>query len=858
MIAPKRIATKSAVPVLPISSCLAKSYRHPDGQMTAGRDIFNHCQIVGYVARALIQTFPLAIQKKWFRSGAALVAACHDIGKVSPTFQKKIYTSLTQNNQHILQQFAHIDSTQEKNWGGHAGTSYIAANALNAGAYIAEILGQHHGFSPQTGIRCAKDDCFGGNPWQQHRAQLVAQLMAELSETWPSVANDLEARVFAGLTSVADWIGSGSDFEDPSQPWRAHISDAIKNAGFAHVTYQQGLSFEDIFCFPPHHTQKALFTNCTVPGVYILEAPMGLGKTEAALYAAYQLLSHGHATGLYFALPTQLTSDRIHNRVNAFLNRILAPDSPHKQALLLHGNAWLKETEMGEEGAPGGSWFNQGKRGILAPFAVGTIDQALMSVMNVKHGFVRTFGLLGKVVILDEVHSYDSYTGTLLDELVATLRKLDCTVIILSATLTQERRAALLGNNGVQSCSYPLVSAMCAAHPLQEISVPPPLLTPIQLHLTQQIDEAISEAVCRAGQGQQVLWIENTVAEAQDIYKIFASQCAQSIRVGIIHSRFTRKDRAHTESEWVDILGKNGGEARGAHGRIIVGTQVLEQSLDIDADFLISRFCPTDMLLQRLGRLWRHKTTIRPPQAQRQAFVLVPSLESAIENPEKAFGKTAFVYSPYVLCRALEVWHQKTQITLPTDIRATLEATYESRQEHTFMAKWQYELEEGTSRTKGRKALKQLANLSLSRGGKTRKDSEATTRYSTQETVEVLLLQKIEPQTAGTLVTLLDGSELLLPKFKQKDKRRTKHIAATLLQNCLPVPIQHAPNTQKIQSLAWLKPYMFLGHDPEEDSLVRVAIVHEDTSLRATNGTPANTKHSLSYSNLGYCVHKKS
>ncbi|MEN3752597.1 DEAD/DEAH box helicase [Mangrovibacter sp. SLW1] len=197
------------------------------------------------------------------------------------------------------------------------------------------------------------------------------------------------------------------------------------------------------------------------PGVYILEAQMGMGKTEAALYAAYQLLSKGKATGIYFALPTQLTSNKIYDRFNTFLEQIVSAETP-KRSLLLHSNAWLQNSEAGEEGSPGGSWFNQSKRGLLAPFAVGTIDQALMAVMNVKHGFVRAFGLAGKVVILDEVHSYDLYTGTILNELVAFLRQIDCTVIILSATLSQDRREALLQQT-TTSTAYPLITAVPAA-----------------------------------------------------------------------------------------------------------------------------------------------------------------------------------------------------------------------------------------------------------------------------------------------------------------------------------------------------------------------------------------------------------
>src|SRR5690606_20205111 len=171
----------------------------------------------------------------------------------------------------------------------------------------------------------------------------------------------------------------------------------------------------------------------------------------------YQMLEKGQASGIYFALPTQLTSNKIFERFNQFLAQILDEECQHR-SLLLHANAWLFDTEMGEEGRPGGAWFNQAKRGLLAPFAVGTIDQALMAAMNVKHGFVRAFGLAGKVVILDEVHTYDAYTGTLLDALVELLRSLHCTVIILSATLNQQRRQQLLARP-TSAVTYPLITA---------------------------------------------------------------------------------------------------------------------------------------------------------------------------------------------------------------------------------------------------------------------------------------------------------------------------------------------------------------------------------------------------------------
>ena len=206
------------------------------------------------------------------------------------------------------------------------------------------------------------------------------------------------------------------------------------------------------------------------PGVYVIEGPMGCGKTEAALAAAYQLIAAGKAAGLYFALPTQVTSNRIHLRVQPFVERI----SEEPMAVrLAHAASWLVESELPPRLRPaspdaeaeqhvrvGRSWFASPKRALLAPFGVGTVDQALLGVVAAKHFFVRQFGLAGKVVVLDEVHTYDLYTSTLIDALVQRLRELHCTVLVLSATLTKARRQQLLGVDDRQPLSdaYPLLS----------------------------------------------------------------------------------------------------------------------------------------------------------------------------------------------------------------------------------------------------------------------------------------------------------------------------------------------------------------------------------------------------------------
>ncbi len=447
----------STAMALSYSQCPAKTRQLIDGAVVVGRTVLEHCTIVGHIAQQLIAQYPPVLASKLFPNGAALVAAAHDVGKVSPTFVAKLLRACTDKSA-LSESVAAYSPELEKQWGGHGGASQLAAMLCDLPQYIPEILGQHHGFTPSVSSYRGDDAVLGGAVWQAERQKLFEELRRDLATDWPKVTSNAQARLLAGLTSVADWIGSGQWFEDPDQPWLDNIPKALDDAGWHAPVYRKDLSFEAVFGFAPRSAQQQLIEAVQGPGVYVLEAPMGLGKTEAALYAAYQQLATGNASGIYFALPTQLTSNKIYDRFNEFLGNILTAESPF-HSRLLHSGAWLVDTAMGEEGEPGRSWFSSAKRGLLAPFAVGTLDQALMAAMNVRHGFVRAFGLAGKVVILDEVHTYDAYTSTLLDALITLLRELECTVIILSATLSRSRRTQLLGAP-TTSDAYPLITAV--------------------------------------------------------------------------------------------------------------------------------------------------------------------------------------------------------------------------------------------------------------------------------------------------------------------------------------------------------------------------------------------------------------
>ena len=842
---PKQIAQKPDPAALPLKRCLAKTYTSPQGAVTPGRNVFEHACIVGEVAQALIDLYPQALREEFFQAGSARTAGGHDVGKITPTFQKKIIYKATSN---IPPELEGIDPGLEKQWGGHAGAGQATLAACNPGKYLAEIVGRHHG-RLQGGRLLSTDEVLGGKAWHERRLELLEALKAHFKEPWPQIDSQAKADVLAGLTTVADWIGSGSFFDDPYTPWQDKISRAVLGAGFIKPDILPGLSFETIFGNAPYAVQEQFCNACRKPGVYMLEAPMGLGKTEAALYAAYRLISKKAATGLYFALPTRLTSDKIYERVQVFLQKILAPGSPNRQVFLLHGSAHLRDLEIGEDAAPGGEWFNSLKRAILAPFGVGTLDQALLAVLpDIRHSFVRSFGLLGKVVILDEVHSYDVYTGLLLDSLIERLRKLHCTVIILSATLTRKRRADLLAASA-ECEDYPLISALALDDSrLLETPASKPADREVIIQACDAEQDAYGEALERSSQGQQVLWIENTVAEAQDSYKQLAARASGNVEHGLLHSRFLPNDRAYLEKRWTGCYGKNSGE-RDKAGRVLVGTQVLEQSLDIDADFLVTRFCPADMFLQRLGRLWRHGLPNRAPAARCEAWLLVPP--QALDLRTEHLGKSAKVYDPYVLFRSLEILRPLTAMRLPGEIRPLMEAAYAEREESGLLAKLKAEMRNKAER------LARQARVARSVLGQDRSENIAT-RYSEIDSSPVLLIRKAEMCKDGLGLHFVDGSEKIFPRnIKAYDKRAWRGLAILLNSNTLSVASYHAPQAALSKDMKeYLKYFVYLGEG--EDSALRAALVTESGELRALDGSAASDRYHLEYTaHLGYIADKK-
>ena len=678
------------------------------------------------------------------------IAALHDLGKASPAFQLrkeaknlfKVYEELGKPSNIEAKDCPHGRVTA-----GELPEILISEFGIDTDTAnrISVIIGGHHGTFPTSHELMNRYPDAGvgvGAKWKQLRRELALTLKDVLGvskEAIPRGCDHAASMFIAGLVSVADWIGSSDFFpylvEDfdtlPTKPLADYLSEAESKAqqalarlGWMGWTQSSDkLSFKQLFDFisTPRPLQQAaidLADKLTSPGIVIVEAPMGEGKTEAALYLADRWGVMPGPRGCYIALPTQATSNQMFTRVRGFLAKRYPADNVNFQ--LLHGHAALSsefqtlrehgdkafdpeavysEDECGTHGinVVAAEWFTHRKRGLLAPFGVGTVDQALLAVLQTRHVFVRLFGLAHKVIIVDEVHAYDAYMSKLLERLLEWLAALGSPVVLLSATLPDNKRIALLkaylrGINRELSAEeaqqlkadYPRISwASADQQGAQTIEVSDQIRRTLKIEwiddakpLGQRLKDALAEGGCAAV-------ICNTVNRAQQTYQELKSYFGEE-ELDLFHARFLFKDRNQREKQALADFGKEGEtikfddgeerEVRRPPRKVLVATQVIEQSLDLDFDLMVTDCAPVDLILQRSGRLHRHKR-------KRPANLTEPTLW--IRQPESVEGGvpkfdrgTEAVYDAHVLLRSWLALEDKNEIGIPSEIESLIESVY--------------------------------------------------------------------------------------------------------------------------------------------------------------------------------------
>lgn len=520
----------------------------------------------------------------------------------------------------------------------------------------------------------------------------------------PPPCSTAAQNLLAGFCSVADWLGSNDEvfgYITERKPLEQFFQQRVALARDKAVVAHSGLTaaIADYpgmqAVLPPAHEARGVQTLVdglpVAPGLLLIEAPTGSGKTEAALAYAWRLLSAGMADAIVFALPTQATANAMLSRVEALAGKLFPQGGAN--LVLAHGKRDFNEAfkhlvEVGHRPSAQGrenasaqcaGWLAQSrKRVFLGQVGVCTIDQVLLSVLPIKHKFVRGFGLHKSVLIVDEVHAYDSYMYGLLGEALERQQAAGGSAILLSATLPPKLRNTLLQHWQVDDAgeedAYPLlthaVSGEVASHHLPSEQQPPERIVEMEcLALPDALpDEAlIARIIAAAEAGARVAIVCNLVDVAQKLARALREQA--NVPVDIFHARYRFTDRQKKEKTVLDCYGKEA--VRGA-GRILVATQVVEQSLDLDFDWMLTQICPVDLLFQRLGRLHRHERARPPGFAAPRCTVLT------VDGDD--YGLHKLIYgNTRVLWRTEQLLRQARGgfLTFPEAYRRWIEAVYQ-------------------------------------------------------------------------------------------------------------------------------------------------------------------------------------
>lgn len=656
----------------------------------------------------------------------AFWASLHDLGKATPSFQSKHAPSkdnltrlgfdfpplapndirhhslLSQWILRDLNDLLEIQSVQLLNLmrfaiGGHHGTFHIQQD-------LAEDLARKHNL--------------GGLRWHLSHIDLVCVLKELMMPPQLPVINLSQSErnalfnLLSGFFVTADWLASQDDLfqyytvpmnpEQYQQISRQRAIDALTRTGWIGWTPDQnGFSFEELFSFSPRTMQEIVLQqlpDLADPFMLIIEAPTGCGKTEAALAVADHAIRRGNLRGLFIAMPTQATSNQMFIRTRNFLTRCY-PRQKFINLQLAHGNAVMNRefqkirvaSVEDLEGTLHGSvsamdWFMPRKRTMLSPFGVGTVDQVFMSVLRIRHAFLRLFGLHRKVVIFDEVHAYDVYMLQIFLRLLAWLRAIGTSVIILSATLPDQTRKEML--DAFQSDVA--MESLNAAYPRLSINTKN-LIRTINLgeypdrkilldHVGYEPSTWLEKLRNTLTDGGCAAIICNTVDRAQEVFSTLREAGLFELEdIHLLHARMPfcwRESRENAILSRFAKLDRNSDIPR--HG-VVVATQIIEQSLDLDFDLMISDLAPIDLLIQRIGRLHRHSDQAfppcRPPKLSTPAcWICLPDTPDEMHLPE--FGADRWVYEPAILQRTYFSIAQMKELSLPSQSDALINQVY--------------------------------------------------------------------------------------------------------------------------------------------------------------------------------------
>lgn len=745
------------------------------------------------------------MERKEFQRICVFLAMVHDIGKGTPLFAAKILPHVPGLRERLSEKGADPGKPADYLYASespHARAGEAILEKLGCPDGVCSVVGAHHG-KPTTQNEKGKMQLqtYSRNYYGQERDLWERTWVAVLENAlrasgYPTVGelpvlSNCAQMLLCGVLIQADWIASNQDYfplisADDTFPENGLENRAVSALSRLALPEKWGTwgkmtdcaaFFTERFGFMPNHMQKraAEIASSVDSGcLMIIEAQMGTGKTEAAMAAAELFSGAAGSGGVFFGLPTQATSNGIFPRVTAWAEK-LSKDDVHS-IRLVHGMAALNEDYQRyssdgisvdgdtESGLIAHSWFAGKKQALLADFVVGTVDTALMAALTQKHVMLRHLGLCSKAVIIDECHAYDAYMSRFLDRMLCWLGAYGVPVILLSATLPPGRKIEMLkaytGNRKLRlpdNAGYPLITWTDGEKAEAEAIDSGMASTGVGIN---RLEEEKLEADLRdrmKGGGCAGI-IVNTVRRAQEIGERLRKSFPDC-RVYVYHAQYLAEERIRREKELMDMIGKHStSETRS--GVIVVGTQVLEQSLDIDFDYLVTDLCPMDLLLQRIGRLHRHRR--ERPEALREPGCSVLCAGDSFEDGAKS------IYGEWLLKQTKR--YLPNSILLPDDIPSLVEKVYEDMGEEEEDPAWE-EYRNKVSRKESRARDWILPQPKFSTRGEransivgmldydndfSEKQAEASVRDG-QASLDVLVMQEKEDGHIGFLPWISDA-----------------------------------------------------------------------------------------------------
>ena len=655
------------------------------------------------------------------------LAGVHDIGKLTPAFACQVRELADTMDAMGLKMPGALGnrSMLPHALAGHLSvTDYLVEagwDAATATTY-AVVVGGHHGVPPETsaayGAR-SQTNLLGSGPWLRSRRELLQFVTARTGaadrlDAWRAVPlSPMQQCLITAAVIVCDWIASNQDLFPLDEarvsseaaplvwrmlglpgPWQPSAVEIGSEAARHQLVRQRFGWTSSVRARPLQLECVRIAAELSEPALMVVEAPMGEGKTEAALAAAEVLAQRFGFGGVFVALPTMATSDAMFARVRRWVDNL--PDTPSSM-FLAHGRAALNPefaalrrgfesigADCSDSPVIAHEWL-VGKKGPLANIVVGTIDQVLRTALKTRHVMLRHLAFANKVVIIDEVHAADSYMSTYLCRTLEWLAAYGVPVILLSATLPPAQREALLrayrsgrGDHdpkAVEVGGYPSITVWPNPELCSQVAPSGRSIDGIEIErIGDDPDDLAGRLAAASLESGGVMGVVcNTVARAQEMYDALLDAGFAEDELLLVHSRFVAHHRAALEARLRALLGP-AGEARRPRRFVVVGTQVIEQSLDIDVDLLVTDLAPMDLLLQRIGRLHRHHRENRPAWVARpRCLMRGASWESA--PPEPAHGSQR-VYGLARLLRAAAVLEAFPTLTVPTDVPELVSGAY--------------------------------------------------------------------------------------------------------------------------------------------------------------------------------------